>query len=76
MQQKKHPILLVEDEENLQDALKLNFELEGYEVTSAFDGAEALKAIRTEYFDLIILDVMLPEIDGIAVRENIRLSNT
>jgi len=76
MQQKKHSILLVEDEENLQDALKLNFELEGYEVTSAFDGAEALKAIRTEYFDLIILDIMLPEIDGIAVCENIRLSNT
>jgi len=76
MQQKKHSILLVEDEENLQDALKLNFELEGYEVTSAYDGAEALKAIRTEYFDLIILDVMLPEIDGIAVCENIRLSNT
>ena len=76
MQQKKHSILLVEDEENLQDALKLNFELEGYEVTSAYDGAEALKAIRTEYFDLIILDIMLPEIDGIAVCENIRLSNT
>ena len=76
MQQKKHSILLVEDEENLQDALRLNFELEGYEVTSAYDGAEALKAIRTEYFDLIILDIMLPEIDGIAVCENIRLSNT
>ena len=76
MQQKKLSILLVEDEENLQDALKLNFEMEGYEVTSAYDGAEALKALHNEYFDLIILDVMLPEIDGIAVCENIRLSNT
>lgn len=76
MQQKKHSILLVEDEENLQDTLKLNFELEGYDVTSAFDGAEALRAVQNEYFDLIILDVMLPEIDGIAVCENIRLSNT
>ncbi len=64
MQQKKYSILLVEDEENLQDALKLNFEMEGYEVTSAYDGAEALKAVHNEYFDLIILDVMLPEIDG------------
>ena len=53
-------ILLVEDEENLQEALKLNLELEGYEVTSAGDGAEALKRINEEYFDLIILDVMLP----------------
>ena len=74
--QKKLSILLVEDEENLQDTLKLNFEMEGYEVTSAYDGAEALKALRNEYFDLIILDVMLPEIDGISVCENIRLSNS
>lgn len=76
MQGRKLSILLVEDEENLQDALKLNFEMEGYEVTSAYDGEEALKAIQNEYFDLIVLDVMLPEIDGIAVCENIRLSNT
>ena len=73
---KKLSILLVEDEENLQDTLKLNFEMEGYEVTSAYDGAEALKALHNEYFDLIILDVMLPEIDGITVCENIRLFNS
>jgi two-component system alkaline phosphatase synthesis response regulator PhoP len=76
MQEKKRSILLVEDEENLQDALKLNFEMEGYEVTSAYDGIEALKAVHNEYFDLIVLDVMLPELDGIAVCENIRLTNT
>ncbi len=40
------------------------------------DGAEALKAVHKEYFDLIILDVMLPEIDGITVCENIRLFNS
>jgi len=55
--------------------LKLNLELEGYEVTSAFDGAAALKAVEAEYFDLIILDVMLPEIDGINVAETVRLQN-
>lgn len=71
----KASILLVEDEENLHDALKLNLELEGYEVTSAFDGSDALKAIQGEYFDLIILDIMLPEIDGIAVIESIRVQN-
>lgn len=70
---KKKSILLVEDEENLQEALRLNLELEGYEVTSAYDGAEAMKAVHAEYFDLIILDVMLPELDGISVCENIRL---
>jgi len=71
----KASILLVEDEENLHEALKLNLELEGYEVTSAFDGSDALKAIQGEYFDLIILDIMLPEIDGIAVIESIRVQN-
>lgn len=72
---KKTSILLVEDEENLHEALKLNLELEGYEVTSAFDGAAALKAVENEYFDLIILDVMLPEMDGISVTETVRISN-
>lgn len=75
MTDKKFSILLVEDEENLQEALKLNLELEGYEITSAYDGAEALKAVTKEHFDLIILDVMLPELDGITVCETIRLSN-
>lgn len=75
MSDKKFSILLVEDEENLQEALKLNLELEGYEVTGAWDGAEALQAVEKEYFDLIILDVMLPEIDGITVCETIRLTN-
>lgn len=72
---KRPSILLVEDEENLHEALKLNLELEGYEVTSAFDGAAALKAVENEYFDLIILDVMLPEMDGISVTETVRISN-
>lgn len=72
---KKTSILLVEDEENLHEALKLNLELEGYEVTSAFDGATALNAVQNEYFDLLIMDVMLPELDGISVTETIRLKN-
>ncbi len=71
----KLSILLVEDEENLHDALKLNLELEGYEITSAYDGSQALQRIQQEYFDLIIMDVMLPEVDGITVTENIRLQN-
>lgn len=74
--QSKANILLVEDEENLHEALKLNLELEGYEITSAYDGNEALKAVKDEYFDLMILDVMLPNVDGITVAETIRLQNT
>jgi two-component system, OmpR family, alkaline phosphatase synthesis response regulator PhoP len=72
----KPSILLVEDEENLHDALKLNLELEGYQVTSAYDGVAAMKAVQGEYFDLIILDVMIPEMDGFTVTQNIRLTNT
>lgn len=74
--EKKYSILLVEDEENFQEALKLNLELEGYEVTLSGDGAQALKQIQQEHFDLIILDVMLPEIDGITVLETLRLTDT
>jgi two-component system, OmpR family, alkaline phosphatase synthesis response regulator PhoP len=72
----KPSILLVEDEENLHEALKLNLELEGFEVSSAWDGVEALAILQGEYFDLMILDVMLPEMDGISVLETLRLQNT
>ncbi len=72
---RKTSILLVEDEENLHEALRLNLELEGFSVTSAYDGVSALNAVQSEYFDLIILDVMLPEMDGISVTETIRLNN-
>lgn len=71
----KANILLVEDEEHLHSTIKLNLELEGYLVTSAFDGLQALAAIENEYFDLIVLDIMLPEVDGISITENIRLKN-
>lgn len=71
----KANILLVEDEENLHEALKLNLELEGYEITSAFTGNDALKAIEDEYFDLVIMDIMLPGVDGISVTETIRIQN-
>lgn len=71
----KPTILLVEDEENLHEALKLNLELEGYEITSSFTGSEALQKIQSEYFDLIILDVMLPDVDGISITETIRVQN-
>jgi len=75
MTNSKATILLVEDEENLHEALKLNLEMEGYEVSSAFNGTEALKKVANEYFDLIVLDIMLPEVDGIAVTESIRVNN-
>jgi len=71
----KETILLVEDEENLHEALKLNLELEGYEITSAYTGPEALQKVAQEYFDLIIMDLMLPQTDGVTVIETIRIQN-
>lgn len=71
----KASLLLVEDEESLREGLKLNLELDDYEVTTAVTGIEAIKAVKQEYFDLIILDIMIPEMDGLTVCENIRLQN-
>lgn len=71
----KHAILLVEDELHLHEALKLNLTLEGYEVSSAFDGPKALYQIQHARFDLIILDIMLPGMDGFSIIETVRLHN-
>lgn len=68
-------ILLVEDEESLQEAIKLNLQMEEYHVTVVGDGNSALKEFRKSRFDLVILDVMLPEIDGFTVCQTIRLEN-
>ncbi|MCU0422597.1 MAG: response regulator transcription factor [Bacteroidia bacterium] len=68
-----HRILLVEDEEHLQHAIKLNLEMENYAVNAVGDGNSAIKTFREEKFDLVILDIMLPETDGLMVCENIRL---
>lgn len=71
----KFHVLLVEDEEHLHETLKLNLTLEGYEVHSAFTGRAALEKLSTANFNLVILDIMLPEIDGYAVIEQLRLNN-
>ena len=68
-------ILFVEDEEHLRSVICLNLELEGYKVEIAETGEEAIQKYSKNSFDLIILDVMLPEIDGYAVCEHIRLKD-
>jgi two-component system, OmpR family, alkaline phosphatase synthesis response regulator PhoP len=68
-------ILLVEDEEHLADAIILNLELDNHQVVWANNGKKALDVFKSERFDLILLDVMLPEIDGFTVCETIRLEN-
>jgi len=68
-------ILLVEDEVHLCDVIRLNLDLEGYDVTSVYDGKSALVEVDNKRFDLVQLDIMLPEIDGFKVCESIRLRN-
>ncbi len=66
----------MEDEESLQDIIKLNLELEGYEVSAVNNGRIALEEFASKRFDLVILDVMLPEVDGFTICQTIRLENT
>jgi two-component system alkaline phosphatase synthesis response regulator PhoP len=65
-------ILLVEDEEHLLKTIRLNLELESYAVSTAIDGFSALKIVESQAFDLIILDVMLPLLNGFDVCSAIR----
>nr|WP_232830078.1 response regulator transcription factor [Lewinella sp. IMCC34191] len=68
-------ILLVEDEENIRETVKLNFEMEDFEVVTAENGRLALKHAEEQHFDIMIVDVMLPEVNGFQVVEQIRLTN-
>ena len=65
-------ILLVDDEPLIRKGLKSMLESEGYETDSAVDGEEALEKFMSGAFDLILLDVMLPKLDGLSVCQRIR----
>ena len=65
-------ILVVDDEKLLVKGMKFNLENEGYEVECAYDGAAAVELARTRAFDLLILDVMMPEVDGLEACMRIR----
>ena len=71
--QDTYRLLIAEDENSISKTLKLNFELEGFDVFVESNGLTALKAAQEKFFDLIILDVMLPEMDGISICETLRL---
>ena len=69
-------ILLVDDEQSVQKLLSYPLRKEGYEVIPAMDGQEALERCRGQSFDLIVLDVMLPKIDGFDVCRQIRAQSS
>lgn len=63
---------IIEDEKNISDMIKYNLEKDGYQVFTAYDGAEGLKLIETEELDLLLLDIMLPNIDGLDICKRVR----
>ncbi|ANK61845.1 MULTISPECIES: response regulator YycF [Loigolactobacillus] len=65
-------ILVVDDEKPISDIVKFNLTKEGYDVVTAYDGEEALEKVSEENPDLIILDLMLPKIDGLEVAREVR----
>ena len=71
MEQKK-TVLIVEDEKNIVDILRFNLQREGYETLEAFDGEAGLQMARTRHPDIILLDVMLPKMNGFDVCRALR----
>ena len=67
-------ILIVDDEKNIVDILKFNLTKEGFTTVEAYDGEEAVKTALNENPDLILLDIMLPKIDGFTVCRKLRES--
>lgn len=65
-------VLVVEDEETVQETLAYNLEQEGYQVLTTGDGEQALQLIRRRHPDLVVLDIMLPSLDGLAVTRLVR----
>ena len=65
-------ILVVDDEKLIVKGIKFSLEQDGMEVTAAYDGEEALQYIKEGNFDLVVLDVMLPKMDGLQVCQQVR----
>jgi DNA-binding NtrC family response regulator len=71
----KKKILVVDDEIDFLKVIKLRLEVNGYDVVTAFDGEEALKKIKTEKPDALLLDILMPKIDGLGILKKVREEN-
>ncbi|MEO7836162.1 MAG: response regulator, partial [Acidimicrobiales bacterium] len=65
-------VLVVDDDPVIQNLLRVNFEMEGYEVIVASDGVEGLERARTENPDIVVCDIMMPRMDGLAVVRHLK----
>jgi DNA-binding response OmpR family regulator len=71
----KEKILVADDEVDFLEVIKLRLRANGYDVVTAFNGEEALKKIRNEKPDALLLDIMMPGIDGLEILRQVRLEN-
>lgn len=67
-------ILVIDDDKAINELIKINLELQGYKVVQAYNGTEGFALAKQEYPELIVLDVMMPEVDGYTVAQRIRQS--
>ena len=67
-----HKVLICDDEKDIVAALKIYLESEGYETLCAYDGAQALRMLEEQGADLVLLDIMMPQVDGIETLAGIR----
>ena len=65
-------VLIVDDEQGIRDVLREYLELEGYEVGEAVDGMDAIKQAKADNYDLIVMDVMMPKLDGYSAVKEIK----
>jgi len=72
MRNQRNKILIIEDEEKIARFIELELEYEGYEVKKAFNGRDGLELVKARPFDLVLLDIMLPGLNGIEVLRRIR----
>lgn len=72
----KYKILAVDDEKRMVRFIQLNLEQDGFQVITAYNGREALEQVRTQLPDLVLLDIMMPDIDGFEVLKKIREVST
>ncbi len=68
----KEKILVVDDEEDILELVRYNLSREGYQVTGSLTGEDALRKVRSDPFDLIVLDLMLPGMDGLAFTKTVK----
>jgi DNA-binding response OmpR family regulator len=71
----KKKILIIDDEKHIAEGIRLNLEMQGHDTVVAFNGRLGLEAWKNSSFDLVIVDLMMPEIDGVGVIKKIRLDN-